>query len=343
MPTSEALGRTLDELSGLPNLAPMVDLLRAARDGEQMQTSEHRFRRPDESTAVLEIKRTRLEGNAVVALIARDISARHEAEEALRKSEQRFQFLNDLGEQTREISDPRLIMAMVTRLLGQHLQVSRCAYADVESDSDRFTIQQDYTDGCASTVGDYHLSLFGPRAVADLLAGQTLVIRERRCGALAGRRRRDVQRHRHQGDRHLSAGEGRKAARHDGRAPGDAARLGALGDRARAGVVERCWAIIERARADAVLRVSETLKSAILDTSLDGFILMNHEGWILDWNNASERIFGLKREDAIGRMLGETILPARLREEHWRDLARYASAARRSPPGRSLRAPGGAQ
>ena len=103
-------------------------------------------------------------------------------------------------------------------------------------------------------------------------------------------------------------------------------------------VVERCWAIIERARADAVLRVSETLKSAIFDTSLDGFILMNHEGRILDWNNASEQIFGLKRDEVIGRMLGETILPERLREEHMRDLARYSSQRGETPSGRSLRA-----
>jgi PAS domain S-box-containing protein len=62
----------------------------------------------------------------------------------------------------------------------------------------------------------------------------------------------------------------------------------------------------------------------ILDTSLDGFILTDHEGRVLDWNKASERIFGRQREEMLGQLLGETIVPERLREEHRRELARYA-------------------
>ena len=118
------------------------------------------------------------ENERTVAVIARDITPWRDAEEALRKSEERFEFLNKLGHETRRLSDPTLIMETVARLLGRHLGASRCAYADVEADSDRFSIQQDYTDGCASTVGDYQLSLFGPRAVANMTAGGTLVLRD---------------------------------------------------------------------------------------------------------------------------------------------------------------------
>ena len=77
------------------------------------------------------------------------------------------------------------------------------------------------------------------------------------------------------------------------------------------------------ARDITVRRGTETLNGAILDTSLDGFILTDHEGRILDWNKASERIFGRKREEMLGQLL-EAIVPERLREEHRRDLARYA-------------------
>jgi PAS domain S-box-containing protein len=106
-----------------------------------------------------------------------DITAQKQTEMALRESEEHFHFLNDLNEATRTLADPAQIMAVTARLLGEQLGASRCAYADVEPDGDRFTILHDYTDGCASTVGNYELSLFGPRAVATLCRGQTLIIR----------------------------------------------------------------------------------------------------------------------------------------------------------------------
>ncbi|MEO8062174.1 MAG: PAS domain S-box protein [Pseudomonadota bacterium] len=107
-----------------------------------------------------------------------NVTARSRLERAVLESEQYFHFLDDLAQATRALLDPEQVMAVMTRMLGEHLQVSRCAYADVETDSDRFNIVHDYTDGCASTVGKYHLSLFGTRAAATLRAGQTLVIRD---------------------------------------------------------------------------------------------------------------------------------------------------------------------
>jgi PAS domain S-box-containing protein len=106
-----------------------------------------------------------------------DIHERKRAEAAVRESEEYFRFLNDLSEGTRTLADPAQIMAVTARMLGEHLRASRCAYADVEQDGEQFTILHDYTDGCASTVGNYQLSLFGARAVATLNRGQTLIIR----------------------------------------------------------------------------------------------------------------------------------------------------------------------
>jgi PAS domain S-box-containing protein len=112
-----------------------------------------------------------------VLTVMRDITERRRAERTIRESEERFRFLNDLSEATRTLADPEQIMAVMARMLGQHLQASRCAYADVEADGERFTILHDYTDGCDSTVGDYLLSLFGERAVETLSRGETLIIR----------------------------------------------------------------------------------------------------------------------------------------------------------------------
>lgn len=90
---------------------------------------------------------------------------------------EKLEFLNRLAEDTRELADPEVVMQVLTRLLGEHLQVSRCAYAEVELDSDTFTILRDYTaPGVPSTAGHYQLSLFGPRAASDQRSGHTLVI-----------------------------------------------------------------------------------------------------------------------------------------------------------------------
>jgi len=106
-----------------------------------------------------------------------DVEALKQAEAAIREKEERLRFLNDLAEATRTLADPAQIMTVMARMLGERLRASRCAYADVEKDAEQFTILHDYTDGCASSVGNYKLSLFGARAEATLHHGQTLVIR----------------------------------------------------------------------------------------------------------------------------------------------------------------------
>jgi PAS domain S-box-containing protein len=117
------------------------------------------------------------DGPVRVVVTHDDITARVLAEEATRESEAKFRFLDALGQATRDV-DPGGVMAVTTRLLGEHLGVTRCAYAEVEPDADRFHIRHDWTDGAASTVGTYSLDAFGPRAAADQRAGRPLVIRD---------------------------------------------------------------------------------------------------------------------------------------------------------------------
>lgn len=94
-----------------------------------------------------------------------------------RRASQRLRLLDEIGEATRIAADPKAIMAEATRLLGQHLDATRVAYADLEPDNDRFTIRYDWrVEGVMSTAGTYSLDLFGSRATSNLRVGRTLLV-----------------------------------------------------------------------------------------------------------------------------------------------------------------------
>ena len=80
---------------------------------------------------------------------------------------------------------------------------------------------------------------------------------------------------------------------------------------------------IERKRAEEELRIGEARKTAILETSLDGIITMDHRGRVVEFNPAAERIFGHSALSIQGRELAEIVMPGHLRSSHRQGLAHY--------------------
>jgi GAF domain-containing protein len=84
----------------------------------------------------------------------------------VKQLERRMTFLADLGQALQPLTDPHVAMATAARMLGEHLGVDRCAYAEVEADEDHFVLTGDYTRGdTASIVGRYAMSAFGAEAL----------------------------------------------------------------------------------------------------------------------------------------------------------------------------------
>jgi PAS domain S-box-containing protein len=253
-----------------------------------------------------------------------DITARRQAGEEVRRSEARLRFLRTLDEVLQAAADAPTAMVSAAELLGRHLGASRCAYADVDSDGDRFSIRGDYTaPGVGSSIGDYSLDLFGSRAAADMRAGRTLVV--------------------HDVLRELDEADGQAMFRSIGvdaivccplvKDGGLVAMMAVHQDRPRRwgddeiglveAVVERCWAHVQRVGAEARLRESEARYRTLFEAVDVGFcvIEMKFEGVLavdyrfVEANPAFERQTGLV--DAVGQWAA-TLVPGL--ERHWFDL-----------------------
>ena len=87
----------------------------------------------------------------------------------------------------------------------------------------------------------------------------------------------------------------------------------------------RAAAELERLRAEETLRASEEQFRAIVESATDAIVLANHEGRIISWNKASERIFGYSLHEALGQTLA-ILMPARYQQEHEQGLARMRQA-----------------
>jgi two-component system, cell cycle sensor histidine kinase and response regulator CckA len=94
--------------------------------------------------------------------------------------------------------------------------------------------------------------------------------------------------------------------------------------------------VTERKRAEQALRDIQFRHSTILESSLDGLIVIDASSRILEFNSVAETIFGHRREDAVGKDLAELLIPPRLRDAHRRGMVRYLSTRARTIIGRRL-------
>jgi PAS domain S-box-containing protein len=88
--------------------------------------------------------------------------------------------------------------------------------------------------------------------------------------------------------------------------------------------------------AQETLRESEQLARGIIDTALDAFVQMDDDGTISDWNSQAEKIFGWSRSEALGRNLGELIIPDIHRAAHKSGLQRFLRTGEGQILGRRL-------
>jgi PAS domain S-box-containing protein len=101
------------------------------------------------------------------------------------------------------------------------------------------------------------------------------------------------------------------------------AELAATSEEVRKEIAERKSVEERLLQEEAELNRSEAHKAAILDSSLDCIVAIDHEGCITEFNPAAERTFGYHRENVVGKHLADVIVPPSLRERHRAGFARH--------------------
>ncbi|MEM6497240.1 MAG: response regulator, partial [Pseudomonadota bacterium] len=74
---------------------------------------------------------------------------------------------------------------------------------------------------------------------------------------------------------------------------------------------------------EEALRQSQDLLGATVKAALDAIIVIDHEGNIIRFNPAAERIFGYEADQVIGHDMSKLIIPEKYRSAHRNGLAHY--------------------
>jgi PAS domain S-box-containing protein len=78
----------------------------------------------------------------------------------------------------------------------------------------------------------------------------------------------------------------------------------------------------------------------ILETALDAVIVMKPDGVVADWNDRAVGVFGWSREEAVGQIMADLIIPERYREAHRNGLRRYLESGKGEVIGRRIEVSG---
>jgi PAS domain S-box-containing protein len=198
-----------------------------------------------------------------------DVTERRRAEEALRESKEREAFLLGLADTLRPLSDPLAMQEVTARLLGEHLQVTRVSYADIEGTD--YIIRLSYVNGVAPVVGRGPFGAFGEWLLEAHKSGAPIVVNDVRTDPRFTEKERAHLRATEiaafasvmlvKGEKWVATFGVSNATPRDWRNT----EVELIRD-----VADRMWEAVERARTEATLREREQRLSLALDASAAG-------------------------------------------------------------------------
>ncbi len=74
---------------------------------------------------------------------------------------------------------------------------------------------------------------------------------------------------------------------------------------------------------EAEVRRSSKIKSMITDASLDSMVTVDMDGIVVEYNAVAEKTFGWSRDEVMGKLMEDFIIPPEMREAHRHGMARF--------------------
>ncbi|HEX7304639.1 SpoIIE family protein phosphatase [Lentzea sp.] len=239
------------------------------------------------------LERTRVHG-AVRSGVLVDVTAHHAAAE-------RQRFLDLLERESQRVDDAEDLMALATRLLGEHLGADRCAYARTEEDENHIVMSGDHATGLPPLPGRFAMRAFGNGALTAMRAGRPWVVND----SLNDPRLDDEDLVAYdvtgiraviclpllRGGRFVAAMAVHQATvRNWTRDEIDLVSV----------VVNRCWESLQRVHADRALRDSEKRHRQLVERATDAIWMLDHEMRFVSVNPATGHLLGYRSDQLVG-------------------------------------------
>ncbi|WP_285640331.1 SpoIIE family protein phosphatase [Lentzea sp. NBRC 102530] len=222
----------------------------------------------------------------------------------------RERFLSVLERESQALDDAEDLMALATRLLGEHLGVDRCAYARAEADENHFVMSGDHATGLPPLPGRFAMREFGSGALRAMRAGEPWVVAD--CATDPRLDEDDLAAYAVTGIRAviclplLRGGRFVAAmAVHQARPrtwTQDEVDLVSV-------VVNRCWESMQRVHADRALRDNEERIRRLVDRSTDSIWMLDHDLRFVEVNPAACAVLGYRRAELVGRNVLDVVVP----------------------------------
>ncbi|MBB5960683.1 anti-anti-sigma factor [Saccharothrix tamanrassetensis] len=230
----------------------------------------------------------------------------------------RESFLSRLDGELQRLDDAEDIMSAATRLLGEHLSVDRCAYAQTEPDEDHFLMSGDHATGLPPLPGRFAMREFGEDALRAMRAGEPWVVVDSENDPRLAEE--DLAAYRFTGIRAviclplLRGGRFVAAmAVHQAVArPWTPAEVELVSV-----AVNRCWESLQRVHADRALRDSEQRHRLLVEQATDAIWTLDLDLRFAEANAAACALLGRGRDALIGTAIDDLLVAedeARLRE-----------------------------
>ncbi len=235
------------------------------------------------------------------------------------KAEARLNFLGNISEIIRTAENTGDLLYRISESVGEHLQVRRCLFNEIDLENDRESVHRDYCRGAGSVAGVHKISDYSSITSAEAQKGNTVV----NCDSKTDQR---------------TAGDYERAYAPNGErsyvvvplmredkwvaslwVSDDVPRNWTSDDVSLLEIVaERTWTTVEKLRTNAELRQQLTL----IELSYEPILIWDVDNIITSWNKGCEELYGYTRAEAIGKkshVLLKTVHPISI-DELWKCL-----------------------